>query len=249
MGLMKRLYERETGCAENEHQRKHDMDELRLAEKFVAVQLWIRSITKENQVNQLNQINKNAMIKANQNDGASLIAPSGTHVARCYQIVHIGTISDTFQGEQKLVNKVRLNFELPDCLHEFSRDKGEQPFSIGRDFTVSMHEKSALRQFLQTWLGKPLTDEEAFNFDIGTMIGKPCMVTVMHRQSANGKTYANIQGISSLMKGLVCPEAINPEFVLDFDALDFDTKVAQLPEWLQAKILSSLEYVERNSRR
>lgn len=249
MGLMKRLYERETGCAENEHQREHYLAELRLAEKFVAVQLWLREVTKQNQVNQLNQINQNAMIKANQNDGASLIAPSGTHVARCYQIVHIGTISDTYQGEQKLVNKVRLNFELPDCLHVFNESNGEQPFSIGRDFTVSMHEKSALRQFIQTWLGKPLTDEEAYNFDIASMIGQPCMVTVMHRQSANGKTYANIQGISSLMKGLVCPEAINQPFVLDFHTPDFAEKLNTLPEWLQVKVMSSLEFAERNSKR
>lgn len=182
------------------------------------------------------------MIKATQNDGASSIAPSGTHVARCYQIIHIGTIADSYQGEPRMVNKVRIVFELPDCLAIFQKDKGEQPYSLGQDFTLSMHEKSGLRKFVQTWLGKTMTDREANNFDITTLLGSDCMLTVMHKESASGKVFANIQGISSLMKGLVVPEPINEPFLLDYDSPDFDEKLSTLPEWLQVKVMSSMEY-------
>ena len=60
-------------------------EETKLAEKF------------ENYINQ-NQINNNTMsIIAQQtnNGGGGQTVPAGTHVARCYQIIHIGTIPDT----------------------------------------------------------------------------------------------------------------------------------------------------------
>lgn len=228
MGLMKRLLSEHLLDDMSEAHRYHELKERELSIKFLEVQLNIKQ--------------NNAMIKAAQNDGASSIAPSGTHVARCYQIIHIGTIADSFQGEPRMVNKVRIVFELPDCLTVFNQDKGEQPYSIGQDFTVSMHEKSGLRKFVQTWLGKSMTDREANDFDISTLLGRDCMLTVMHKESNQGKVFANIQGISSLMKGLVCPEPINEPFLLDYDQPDFESKLETLPEWLRAKVMSSKEY-------
>ena len=102
--------------------------------------------------NKINNNNMSIIAQQTNNGGGGQTVPAGTHVARCYQIIHIGTILDTFQGEEKLVNKVRLVFELPLETADFG--KGEQPFSIGRDFTLSMHEKSGLRAFVQGWLGK-----------------------------------------------------------------------------------------------
>jgi hypothetical protein len=195
-----------------------------------------------------NQINNNNMsiIAQQTNNGGGQTVPAGTHVARCYQIIHIGTIVDTYQGEDRLVDKVRLVFELPLETADFG--KGEQPFSIGRDFTLSMHEKSGLRAFVQSWLGKAMSDSEASKFDIGTLLGKEAMVSVMHRTANTGRTYADLKGASPLAKGMTCPPQVNSAFLLDYDSQDFDLRFKMLPEWLQNKVSSSAEFSQRLDR-
>jgi hypothetical protein len=46
---------------------------------------------------------------------------------------------------------------------------------ISKEFTLSMHEKSTLRQFLESWRGKAFTEKEALSFDVTALIGKPCL--------------------------------------------------------------------------
>jgi hypothetical protein len=203
----------------------------------------------ENYINN-NKINNNNMSiiaqPSTNNNGGGQTVPAGTHVARCYQIIHIGTILDTYQGEEKLVNKVRIVFELPMETADFG--KGEQPFSIGRDFTLSMHEKSGLRAFVQGWLGKSMSDGEANKFDIATLLGKEGMLNVMHRTANTGRTYADIKGASPLVKGMTCPPLVNSAFLLDYDSEDFDLRFKMLPEWLQNKVSSSKEFSDRLDR-
>jgi hypothetical protein len=232
MGYFKRINEQSDL---HESQERHIQADYELAIKF------------EEYLNQFNnnKINNNNMsiIAQQNNNSAGQTVPAGTHVARCYQIIHIGTILDTFQGEEKLVNKVRLVFELPLELADFG--KGEQPFSIGRDFTLSMHEKSGLRAFVQGWLGKAFSDAEANKFDIATLLGKEGMINVMHRTANTGRTYADIKGASPLVKGMTCPPLVNSAFLLDYDSEDFDLRFKMLPEWLQNKVSTSAEFSNR----
>ena len=232
MGYFKRINEQSDL---HESQERHIQADYELAIKF------------EEYLNQFNnnKINNNNMsiIAQQTNNSGGQTVPAGTHVARCYQIIHIGTILDTFQGEEKLVNKVRLVFELPLELADFG--KGEQPFSIGRDFTLSMHEKSGLRAFVQGWLGKAFSDAEANKFDIATLLGKEGMINVMHRTANTGRTYADIKGASPLVKGMTCPPLVNSAFLLDYDSEDFDLRFKMLPEWLQNKVSTSAEFSNR----
>jgi len=232
MGYFKRINEQSDL---HESQERHIQADYELAIKF------------EEYLNQFNnnKINNNNMsiIAQQTNNGGGQTVPAGTHVARCYQIIHIGTVPDTFQGEDRLVDKVRLVFELPLETADFG--KGEQPFSIGRDFTLSMHEKSGLRAFVQGWLGKAFTDAEASKFDIATLLGKEGMVNVMHRTANTGRTYADIKGASPLVKGMTCPPLVNSAFLLDYDSEDFDLRFKMLPEWLQNKVSTSAEFSQR----
>ena len=231
MGYFKRINEQSDI---HDSQLRHIESDHELAIKF------------ETYLNSFNhQINNNNMsiIAQQTNNSAGQTVPAGTHVARCYQIIHIGTVPDTFQGEDRLVDKVRLVFELPLETADFG--KGEQPFSIGRDFTNSRHEKSALRAFIQSWLGKAMTDSEAYKFDVGTLLGKEAMVSVMHREANTGRTYADLKGASPLAKGMTCPPQVNAAFLLDYDSEDFDLRFKMLPEWLQNKVSSSAEFSQR----
>ena len=169
--------------------------------------------------------------------------PAGTYLARCYSMVHIGTIEDEYQGQKRFVNKVRITWELPTELKVFNADKGEQPQAISREFTLSMHEKSTLRAFLTSWRGKGFSEEEAIAFDVSKLVGVPCMLSIVHEPSKADPTKIRekISGISTVMKGVTMPPQINPSFVFELDAFE-QNKFDSLPDWLKDKVRQSQEY-------
>jgi hypothetical protein len=60
--------------------------------------------------------------------------------------------------------------------------------------SLSLHEKAALRKFVQKVLGRELTEKElAEGVDTETLVGKSVNVVVEHVKSADGtKTYSNL---------------------------------------------------------
>ena len=161
-------------------------------------------------------------------------APAGTHPAICYGVVDLGTQETTFQGKTKRLKKIRLMFELCNEL----RDDGK-PYSIGGEYTASLAEKASLRKILEQWRGKALSAEDLDGFDIKRVIGKPCMVSVVHEEGQNG-TYARIAGVMSPPKGMQYPAQQNPSMVFDID--DWRDEVFDsLPNYLKEKILKSPE--------
>lgn len=169
------------------------------------------------------------------------LVPSGTFIARCYSMIHIGTVSENFKGETKQMNKVRISWELPTEKKEFKQGEGLKPYSISKEFTLSMNEKSNLRKFLEGWRGAGFTDSEAKIFDITKLLGVPCMVSIIHRTSSQGRKYADISSASALIKGMQAPPQFNPSFEFSFDPFD-EHKFKQLPEFLKKKIATSQEY-------
>jgi hypothetical protein len=170
------------------------------------------------------------------------VCPSGSHVARCYGMIELGTVKSEYLGEVKHLHKVIIDFELPLETSVFKEGEPEKPFIISKEYTLSFHEKSTLRAHLSSWRGKPFTDSEAANFDITKLVGVPAMVNVIHRASADGtKTYANIASISPMPKGLQCPDQINPSRILSFSSWNQELFMT-LPEWLADKISLTPEY-------
>lgn len=181
-----------------------------------------------------------AIIAENKGQNYEPVA-AGNYVARCYSMIQIGTVAENILGKEKILHKVRLTFELPTELKVFKEEKGEQPQVISKEFTLSMHEKATLRKMLESWRGKTFSEDEAKAFDITVLAGKPCMLNVIHKQSSNGNTYAEIGSISAMPKGLTCPAQVNPTFILSYDNFDhkaFDT----LPDFIKDKMRKSLEY-------
>lgn len=168
--------------------------------------------------------------------------PAGTYVARCYSMIHMGTVKESYMGEEKFVNKVRLTFELPTELKVFKEENGEQPQVISKEFTLSLGDKSNLRAFLNSWRGKALTEDECKAFDIAVLAGKACTLSIIHKTSkVSGKTYAEIASIGGVMKGMDVPALINPQMVFsvsNFDQVAFDS----FPDFIKEKIATSQEY-------
>lgn len=167
---------------------------------------------------------------------------AGSYPARCYSMVHLGTIEENILGTVKKLNKVRVTWELPTELKVFKEENGEQPQVISKEFTLSMHEKATLRNFLKNWRGKDFTDEEAKAFDIEKLIGAPCLLNITHKtKKDNSGFYAEIGSVSAMPKGYVCPDAINQKFVFTYENFDLD-KFNLLPEFLKNKMVNSDEY-------
>lgn len=166
---------------------------------------------------------------------------AGVYPARCYSMIHIGTVKETYNGEDKLQNKVRLTFELPTEMEVFKEENGPQPRVLSKEFTLSLSDKANLLAFLNSWRGKALTDEERKSFDITVLVGATCMITISHKTSKQGKTYAEISGIGKLMKGMIIPEQINPSVIFSVNSFDADT-FDKFPDFLKEKIQSSVEF-------
>jgi hypothetical protein len=182
-------------------------------------------------------------INATNNGTVRELIPAGNYIARCYQMIEIGTVTDTVLGKPVTAKKVRIGWELPEELKVFNPEKGEQPLVISKEYTLSMNEKSNLRKDLKSWRGKDFTEEEARCFDITKLIGAVCMLNIIHKpsQSDPTKVYEQIAGITPIPKSMKAPAAINPVFVLSYD--EFDTELFnKLPDFIKTKMQSSSEY-------
>lgn len=175
------------------------------------------------------------------------VVPAGSHVARCYSMIQIGTVESEYLGEKKVLHKVTIDFELPLETAVFRDGEVEKPFVISKEYTLSFNEKATLRKHLESWRGKAFTDAEAANFDITKLVGATCMLNIVHKASADGsKTYANIASISPIPKGLTCPDQVNPTRILSYDNWSQEVFMS-LPEWLADKISATPEYKSKFS--
>lgn len=183
-------------------------------------------------------------INATSNSVTRELIPAGNYVARCYQMIEIGTVTEFVMGKQVIAKKVRIGWELPTELRTFREDRGEQPLAISKEYTLSMHEKSNLRKDLKSWRGKYFTEDEAKSFDITKLIGVGCMLNIIHKPSRSDPTriYEQIAGITAIPKGLKIPAQINPTFVLSYDAFNKEA-FESLPDFIKTKMQGSLEYV------
>lgn len=182
------------------------------------------------------------MIIATTNSTQRELIPAGSHVARCFSMIHLGTALEEYLGEKKLMTKIKITFELPDEKRIFKQGEEEKPFVISKDFTLSMHEKASLRIALEAWRGKGFIDEEASSFDITRLLTIPCMLNIIHAKTKAGRDYAKIAGFSPLPKSIKCPTQINPTFEFNFtDKFDLDL-INKMPTFIQDRIKISMEY-------
>lgn len=171
------------------------------------------------------------------------LIPAGNYIARCYRMLQIGTVKESFKGQDKTLSKARIGWELPLELKVFKPENGEQPLVIEKEYTLSMSDKSNLRKDLKSWRGSDFTPEQAEAFDITKLIGVPCMINIIHKPSASDPTkiYEEIAGITPLAKGVNCPPAINKPQILAFDEWN-EELFKSLPAFITDKIKTSVEY-------
>lgn len=133
--------------------------------------------------------------------GDYALPPEGVHLAVCKwegQILLNSKYSKSPDG--KAIGQLfvfQIEEEVP--------GKGQR-FQLRRSFiNPSMggsKKKTAFRKFVEDWLGKILTDEQAEKFDTKFMLGRACQVAVQYDETGQ---YANIGSIMPLPKGVPNP--------------------------------------------
>lgn len=171
--------------------------------------------------------------------------PEGTHIARCYSLIHIGTVKTVWQGNERDTYKVRLAFEFPYEKKVFTEGEGEKPLVMSSEYTLSMSSKSSLRKVVEGIVGKKFTDDDAYDFDLESVVGTPCQIQVVHEKK-DDKLFANIGAVMPLAKGQTCPPQFNETNILSFDNWS-DAVFESLPKFIKDKIMTSKEYQEKNN--
>jgi hypothetical protein len=182
-------------------------------------------------------------IYAEKKEGEFQSVKPGTYMARCYRMIEIGTIKEDYNGQEKMLQKVMVSWELPTEKAILDQAKGEEPFAVSKTYTLSMNEKANLRKDLESWRGKGFTEEEAVRFDLTALLGKPCLVAIIQQPSKSnpGKSYTVISSIMPLMKGMECPAQINPTKVLSYEEFNWEL-FETLSDYTKDKIKSSIEF-------
>jgi hypothetical protein len=161
--------------------------------------------------------------------------PEGSHLAVCDMFVDLG-MQDSHFGAK---HKIYLRWQIPALRLSYEKDgeKIEGPMSIGATYTLSLSEKSNLRPILQAWRGKAFSADELKKFDVTTVLGKPCMVTVTHEPKKDGGVYANVASVAKLPSGIPAPTLEGEALLYDADNMDTFEK---LRPWLQEKIKTQI---------
>jgi len=164
--------------------------------------------------------------------------PAGAHPAICYMLVDLGTHHNP--KFDKTARKAVIGFEFPE-ITERRADGSEFRRSLSKRYTVSMHEKSSLRGMLESWRGKKFSDEELAEFDLKSILGKPCLVNVI-TSMVDGRERSDIQSIGPLPKSMQNAYKLDGSVVYySMEDNGFELPEA-LPEWIKTAISESIEF-------
>jgi hypothetical protein len=137
--------------------------------------------------------------------------PAGNHPARQIAVLDLGVHERTFHDPKTRTerryweNRGLLGWQLliPETGVLFKE------FAFGEEHGP----KSGLRLLMEKLRGKPYRPGE--ELDPREMLGHPCLVTVVHRTSTKGATYAKIDSINPVPEGMTVPAATLAPLVWD----------------------------------
>jgi len=173
---------------------------------------------------------------------------AGATVGVLYSLVDLGHQKTNWDNQEKWTPKVRLTFELPDQTDEFEVEENgkrttvQKPMVVSIEQTRSLGEKASLRKLLEQWRGQTFTSKELQAFSLKNLLGKPAMLTLIHKTSQQGRQYCAIAGASKLPKGMKAPATTtNDQLYYEIEQGEAG-QFQDMPDWLQEKIRASKEF-------
>lgn len=171
----------------------------------------------------------------------------GTYPCRVVQVLDLGVQTQKpFDNKPKPpVQEIMITYEFLDefCLDEDGEIQEDKPRWLSETFPF--HSLAAdLAKSTKRY--KALDPQEVYEGDFTQLVGTPCMVTVVHNPGKGknaDKVFTNIAGVSAMRpkEAAKAPDLVNEPKVFVLDEPDM-VVYKSLPEWLQEKIASNLEF-------
>lgn len=167
--------------------------------------------------------------------------PEGTYAAVCNLLVDLGFHYDPAFNRRS--ERVMIGWIIPDETYT-DKDGNTVPRTLMQEYSNSLSKKSNLRPMLAAWRGKDFTAEELQGFSLRNVVGAPCLLSVIHKQTKAGKTFAAVSGVMRLPKTMNAPKLQDDPILFDFDEDPLE-KLSQLPEWIANKVKESETYMDK----
>lgn len=152
----------------------------------------------------------------------------GTVQAVCAGVWDLGMQKTVYNGTEKIQHKVVIAWEINQMIDAPESEYNGKPYMLSKTYTLSLFENARLRHDLESWRGKPFTEDQINEgFDVEKLYGVNCLVGVSH-VTKNDKTFANITSILPLIKGA---EKMTPIRGRD----------EQPPKWVLEKIAQAIQ--------
>jgi hypothetical protein len=162
------------------------------------------------------------------------LCPPATYFATCVGLYDVGTRDNTFEGKTKKQHQVVLAFEVSGAKNGDGR-----PFVVSKFYTLSFGERATLRKDVESWDGKSYPKDH--EYPVETLIDRPCMITVAHKERQGGGMREEIKSISGVPAGMPKPTSELDSIVYELDpSKDIPENV---PVWIQNQIITSDEWV------
>lgn len=175
------------------------------------------------------------------------LIPDQVHIGVCYSVVDLG--SSYSQKYKNDIHRIHIGWEIPDLRIAYEKD-GEElegPRVVSQRYILSLGKKASLRRDLESWRGKPFTQEDLDSgFELKNLLGKACQIQIIHDTNPKtGITYANIKSIMALPRALAKDAPKNEkEQYFSFDDPNTIEVFDELPEFLQEQIKEATEWAE-----
>lgn len=172
---------------------------------------------------------------------------AGTYPTRLVQIIDLGIQPQRpFKGEPKPpCHEIMFTYEFLDefCKDEEGKDMEDKPRWISETFPFRNLEQDKATSTKRYYALDP---EEVYEGDVAKLIETPCMTTIVVNKGSGAnadKLYENVAGVSTMRpkEAAKAKALVNPPKVFLLDSPDLII-FQSLPEWLQTKLKSNLEY-------
>lgn len=161
---------------------------------------------------------------------------AGSHIAVCTGVIDLGLQENTWQGETKIKPMLLIQWEIDG--ETITIDGEEKNRVISKRYTFSMNQKATLYKHLKAWISNVGPDTE-----LTDLLGKGAMLSIVHSApNAEGRVFANVDGVSKLPKGMKAPRATSA--LVAYDVEDHDDEVFnKLPQWVKDTIMKAKNFM------
>ena len=185
-------------------------------------------------------------IVAKGNGGERDLIPADTYPAVCTRLIDIGIQRGNQYGDK---HQIIICWEIPSVTIDIEVDGIKQPMPrmVSNFYNLSIGAKSTLGKHLESWRGRPFTDEERAGFDLKAILGAPCMLQIVHNENAKGETREKVYHVMKLMQGIEAPKPATELIYLDWESNDFEKTLSKLPEWQVKLVKQATNYGSKDS--